>query len=111
MKKISVDILKSATESAGINPTRARNVIATLEISLNRQAARDPQRRIVLDPTNLLQIGEAVSIGAGIPASQANHVVQAVRKKLREQDDPELRLFDESTFLLEDDELVFKLDE
>jgi hypothetical protein len=111
MKKMSTDVLRNITENAGVNITSTSNVIGTLEVSLNRQAARTPQRRIVLDQTNIPQIREALSIGSGITRAQANDVLQQMRQTLSEQHDPEIKLFDDSTFLLEGGELVFKLDE
>ena len=109
MKKIDVGVLKTITENAGIDTTSASNIIGTLEVSLNRQAARDPERKIVLDENSFPQIQDALSIGAGITQTQANDILRNMKQTLVRQNDLEIKLFDESTFLLEGDELVFKL--
>jgi hypothetical protein len=111
MKKLEKSLLDEVITQAGLSKDKAQEIIGTIRISLVRQAAKDPGKKITLDSKSLKELEESIRIGAKITSDEANKVLGIMKVKVRELNDPQIQLFEDGTFDVNEEDVDFKVSE
>lgn len=108
MKKLDDKVITDIVSKAGIANNKIDKVIGTIRVSLARQAAKKPDRRINLDVKTRLELEESLRIGADLSQVEANAILKNIERIVKEQNDPEVKFLEEGTFEVDKDEIDFK---
>ena len=111
MKKLEKSLFDEVIAQAGLSKNKAEEIIGTIRISLVRQAAKDPGKKIKLDSKSLKELEESIRIGAKITSDEANKVLGIMKNKVKEMNDPQVQLFEDGTFDVSEEDINFKASE
>ena len=107
MKKLSHVDLNNIVKNSGIVVEDINNTTFTLEISLERLAAKSDEDSIVLDENNRLEVGDSLRIGANISQQDTDKVLEKLKGNIDEVEPVDL--LDIGTFRKKGDMLSFEL--
>jgi hypothetical protein len=108
MKKMDNKLVTNIVANSGIADDKINKVIGTIRISLARQAAKEPDRRINLDMKTRSELEESLRIGADLSSDEAKTILNNLEKIVKEQNDPLVKFLEEGTFKVDKDEIEFK---
>jgi len=111
MKKIEKGLLNEVITQAGLSKDKAQEIIGTIRISLVRQAAKEPGKKIKLDDEIVKDLEESIRIGANITADEASKVLGVFKSKVKELNDPQVQLLEDGTFNVTEEGIDFKVSE
>lgn len=110
LEQLKADLIKKITSEAKTEE-EAIKMINTLEVTLARLAARRENKEITIDEEAMPEIEESVRIGANINAGMARKLLSSTLATLKAQDEKKLKIFDEGTFEIDDEKIVFHSEE
>ena len=112
MEQLGLDTVVEILQKSGISDEKIKKVVGTLRISLARQAAKNPEKSIILSKSTISELEDSLRIGAGITPSEAKNIlvsVQSTLKAIKAPNDPKIKFLDEGIFEIDENDLKFKI--